>query len=75
MVDSHILSGDMVVVAPGATAKHGDVVVARINGESSVKRYEDTAGSRRLVTNKGSVAMDASVQIVGRVVGLIRAKV
>jgi repressor LexA len=75
MVDTHILSGDMVVVAPGATAKHGDVVVARINGESSVKRYEDTAGSRRLVTNKGSVALDASVQIVGRVVGLIRSKV
>jgi repressor LexA len=75
MVDTHILSGDMVVVAPGATAKNGDVVVAKISGETSVKRYEDTDGSRRLVTNKGSVAMDASVQIVGRVVGLIRAKV
>ena len=56
-------------------AKNGDVVVAKINGETSVKRYEDAGGSRQLVTSKGSTALDGSVQIVGRVVGLIRAKV
>lgn len=75
MVDTHILSGDMIVVSPGAAAENGDVVVARINGETSVKRYDETGGSRRLVSDRGSVAMDGSVQIVGRVVGLIRAKV
>lgn len=75
MVDTHILSGDMIVVSPGSTAKHGDVVVARINGDTSVKRYEESGESRRLVSVKGSVALDASVQIVGRVVGLIRARV
>jgi len=75
MADNRILTGDMIVVAPGATAKNGDVVVARISGETSVKRYDETGGSKRLVSDRGSVAMDASVQIVGRVVGLIRAKV
>jgi repressor LexA len=75
MVDTHILSGDMIVVSPGAAAKNGDVVVAKINGETRVKRFEDNGGLRRLVSDKGSTAVDASVQIVGRVVGLIRAKV
>jgi repressor LexA len=75
MIDTHILSGDMIVVSPGATAKNGDVVVARINGETSVKRFQEVDGARRLVTDKKSVEIDASVQIVGRVVGLIRAKV
>lgn len=75
MVDTHILSGDMIVVSPGAAAQNGDVVVARINGETSVKRYDETGGLKRLVSDKGSVAMDTSAQIVGRVVGLIRAKV
>ncbi len=75
MMDNHILSGDMIVVTPGAAPKNGDVVVARINGGTSVKRYEEKGESRRLVTTSGAVNVDASVQIVGRVVGLIRAKV
>lgn len=75
MVDAHILADDMIVVSPGSTAKNGDVVVARINGATLVKRFEENAGQRRLVTDRGSVDLDASVQVVGRVVGLIRAKV
>ena len=75
MVESHILTGDMIVVSPGTSAKNGDVVVAKINGETSVKRYEDKDGARRLTSSKGGTALDGSVQIVGRVVGLIRAKV
>ena len=47
---------------------------ARINGDTSVKRYESKGESRRLVSDKGSVAVDSSVQIVGRVVGLIRSR-
>lgn len=74
MVDKHILSGDMIVVCPQKTAEDGDVVVARVNGDTSVKRYEEKGESRRLVSDRGSVAVDASVQIVGRVVGLIRSR-
>jgi hypothetical protein len=40
-----------------------------------VKRFEEKEGARRLVTSTGSTALDGSVQIVGRVVGLIRARV
>lgn len=68
MVDNHILSGDMLVVSPQRAAQDGDVVVAKVNGETRVKRYE----KGRLVSSKGSVPIDATVQVVGRVVGLIR---
>lgn len=74
MVDTHILSGDMIVVSPQRAAQDGDVVVARIHGDTSVKRYEAKAGGRRLVSDTGFIAMDDSVQIVGRVVGLIRSR-
>jgi hypothetical protein len=46
------------------------VVVAKINGETKVKRFD----KGRLVSDKGSMPIDASVQVVGRVVGLIRAR-
>jgi len=75
MLDTHILPRDMIVVSPGATAKNGDVVVARIGDETLVKRYVETDGVRRLVTDRAAVDVDASVQIIGCVVGLIRAKV
>ena len=74
MVDKHILAGDMIVVCPQKTATDGDVVVARINGDTSVKRYEAKGGTRRLVSDAGPIALDDSVQIVGRVVGLIRSR-
>ena len=72
MSDTHILSGDMIVVSPERAVKHGDVVVARVNGETSVKRYEVRDEMGRLVSDDGAVPLDATVQIMGRVVGLIR---
>jgi len=75
MVDSHILEGDLIVVAPDRTAASGDVVVARVGGEITVKRYEMRAGNEYLVSQMGPVKIDSKgpqVQILGRVVGLIR---
>jgi repressor LexA len=74
MADAHILSGDMIVVSPQPSVANGDVVVARIGGETSVKRLEVREGARRLVSDAGSIAVDPSVQIMGRVVGLIRTR-
>jgi repressor LexA len=74
MQDMHILSGDLIVVSPESAAQHGDVVVARIGSETSIKRYEVRDGKRRLVSAQGPVALDGSVQILGRVVGLIRSR-
>jgi len=75
MVDAHILSGDMIVVSPVRAADSGDVVVAQIGSEVTVKRYEVRAGHEYLVSQMGSTRIDskgAQVQILGRVVGLIR---
>lgn len=75
MVDAHILEGDLIVVSPDATAQSGDVVVARVGGEISVKRYEVRDGGDYLVSQLGPMRIDADgfhVQILGRVVGLIR---
>lgn len=75
MVDSHILEGDLIVVAPAGSASSGDIVVAKVGGEITVKRYEMRAGGEYLVSQMGPVKIDTKaphVQILGRVVGLIR---
>jgi repressor LexA len=75
MADAHILAGDLIVVSPERAAASGDVVVARVGGEITVKRYETRGGSEYLVSKMGPVPIDATgppAQILGRVVGLIR---
>jgi repressor LexA len=39
MIGKHILDGDVVVVEHGQTPRHGDVVAALIDGESTLKTY------------------------------------
>ena len=75
MVDAHILEGDLIVVSPVPSVQSGDVVVARVGGEVSVKRYETRGGSDYLVSQLGPIKIDVEgtrVQILGKVVGLIR---
>lgn len=75
MADAHILEGDLIVVSPGPSVCSGDVVVARVDGEVSVKRYETRDDCDYLVSQVGPVRIDdrgPQVQILGKVVGLIR---
>jgi len=58
LIDAHILEGDLIVVSPDRDVHSGDVVVARVGGEVSVKRYEKAGAT--------------PVEILGKVVGLIR---
>jgi repressor LexA len=39
MIGRHIIDGDVVVVEHGQTPRHGDVVAALIDGESTLKTY------------------------------------
>jgi repressor LexA len=39
MVDAAILDGDLVLVSPQPTANNGEIVVADIDGEATVKRF------------------------------------
>jgi repressor LexA len=39
MIDAHILDGDIVILEDRKEARHGDIVAALIDGETTLKRY------------------------------------
>ncbi len=48
MIGRHILDGDLVVVEHGQTPRHGDVVAALIDGESTLKTFVADKGKPHL---------------------------
>jgi repressor LexA len=74
MVDAAILEGDLIVVAPQPDAKNGEIVVAMIDGEATVKRFYREPGRVRLQPENPSMApiYADDVTIVGRVEAVIR---
>ena len=74
MKDAGILEGDHVVVHPQDTARDGEIVVALLGEEATVKRYYKEADHIRLQPE--NAAMDPirskEVKVLGRVVGLLR---
>lgn len=48
MIDRHIVEGDVVVLEHGVTPRHGDVVAALIDGESTLKTFTEIKGKRFL---------------------------
>jgi repressor LexA len=74
MKDAGILEGDLVVVRPQETAQDGDIVVAMVGEEATVKRYFLESDHVRLQPEND--AMDPirsrEVRVLGRVVGLMR---
>jgi repressor LexA len=76
MVDAHIVDGDMVIVRVQSAAQNGDIVVALVNGEATVKRLfveknrvrlqPENSSMRPLIIDRGDF------RIVGRVVGVVR---
>jgi repressor LexA len=74
MREAGILEGDYVVVHPQDTANDGDVVVALLGEEATVKRFFREADHIRLQPENASMEPIRSrdVKILGRVVGLFR---
>ena len=76
MIDAGIFEGDFVIVEPSRDVKSGDIVVALVGGETTVKRYEVRADGPYLVPeNKRLDPMRLAEQrweIQGCVVGLQR---
>ena len=74
MVDAGILEGDMVVVRRQETAKNSEIVVALVGEEATVKRFFKEKDHVRLQPENSTYEPIRSkdVQIVGRVVGLLR---
>ena len=74
MQDVGILEDDLVVVRPQETAQDGDIVVALVGEEATVKRFFQEKDHVRLQPENTSMEPIRSrdVRILGRVVGLMR---
>jgi repressor LexA len=74
MKDVGILEGDYVVVRPQETATDGEIVVALVGEEATVKRFFREADHVRLQPENTSMEPIRSkdVRVLGRVVGLFR---
>jgi repressor LexA len=74
MVDAGILEGDFVVVRPQDTAADGEIVVALVGEEATVKRFFRESDHIRLQPENATMEpiRTTDVQVMGRVVGLFR---
>ena len=74
MIEAGILNGDKVVVRPQPTAEHGEIVVAMIGEEATVKRLHRQKGEIWLMPENPNYApIDGSeAQIIGKVRAVIR---
>jgi len=79
MEGAHILDGDYVLVHPQQTAVNGDIVVALIGDEATVKRFYRTDHGITLKPENPKykpIEIDskeaASVKLVGKVMGVLR---
>jgi repressor LexA len=75
MINAGILEGDYVVVRSQDTAQDGDVVVALLGEEATVKRFFREADHIRLQPENDAMEpiRTKEVKVLGRVVGLLRA--
>jgi repressor LexA len=74
MKEVGILEGDLVVVRPQETAADGEIVVALVGEEATVKRFFQEADHVRLQPENSTMEPIRSrdVRVLGRVVGLMR---
>ena len=74
MKDAGILEGDHVVVRPQSTAKDGQIVVALVGEEATIKRFFKEADHVRLQPENSAMEPIRSreVRVLGRVVGVMR---
>jgi repressor LexA len=74
MKNAGILEGDIVVVRPQETAREGEIVVALLGEEATVKRFFREPDHIRLQPENETMEPIRSkeVKVLGRVVGLLR---
>jgi len=77
MIDAGIFDGDLVIVSPQVAANNGDIIVARISDEVTVKIYEFKNQVVKLIPqnkdyNPIVVENKEEFSIVGKVTGVLR---
>jgi DNA polymerase V len=75
MIDAGIFPGDILVVDRSLEARHGDVVIACLNGELTVKRLETHPQSRLVPMNKAyspvEIPDNADLELFGVVTSVV----
>jgi repressor LexA len=74
MKDAGILGGDFVVVRPQETASDGEIIVALVGEEATVKRFFRESDHIRLQPENETMEpiRAADVTVLGRVIGVVR---
>jgi repressor LexA len=76
MIDAHILNGDTVLVQEQSIAVNGDIVVALVDGDATVKRFFLENGRVRLQPENRTMEPlyfdGGDLRIIGKVVGVMR---
>jgi len=78
MIEAHILDGDTIVVSPQETARDGEIVVALVDEEATVKRFfKEPDGIRLQPENRSMKPIfvppgSSEVRIIGKVVAVMR---
>jgi repressor LexA len=77
MIKAGIFEGDYVIVVPASEAKNGDIVVALIDDEATVKTFENRNGQIRLLPGNDNyqpieIKNSSSFSLAGKVKGIIR---
>jgi len=74
MIEAAILDGDLILVRPQKTASNGEIVVAMLEGEATVKRFYRENGQVRLQPENSAMTpiYASDVDIIGRVEAVVR---
>jgi repressor LexA len=75
MIDAGILDGDLILVRKQSSAENGDIVVALIGDEATVKTFYKEKDHIRLQpqnTLMDPIIIKDGVDIIGKVTGLFR---
>lgn len=74
MINAGIISGDLIIIHKTSTALNGDIVVAMIDDEATVKTFYKENGHYRLQPENDTMQpiIASNVEILGKVISLIR---
>jgi SOS-response transcriptional repressor LexA len=77
MINAGINDKDLVIVSPNEQAKNGDIVVAMLNDEATVKTFEFINKKIRLIAENDAyspieVKSEDGFKLIGKVKGVVR---
>jgi repressor LexA len=77
MINAGINDKDLVIVSPREQAKNGDIVVAMLNDEATVKKFEFINNKIRLIAENNAylpieIKREDDFKLIGKVKGVVR---